>query len=488
MTSSTTPGFARGPAIQPRPRRAHPGLLTQVQLLFLATLVAIDAGCLWIGHWLAHLATRQGPQVVLGPFNEWLALPVVHTILLLAAFVWRRMYQRRRPILHLDETIKILFMNGILVLLLLAVLTMLLVDFEVYRRHVLFIWAFTSLLVSVGRIIHTQFQWSAQSKGIGAQRVLLVGSGQTAAIILQKVHSTPKLGFVVAGAIPSDNGTSRLDGVPVLGTVDEIPEVVAAHDIDEVIIGMPEASQEEIVRLISICQEEKVGIRVFPDLFQIMAQEVSIGDLSGLPLLTMRDVALQGWKVVVKRAIDIVVSVSALVFLSPFFLLASLLIRLESAGPVFHTQVRMGLDAVPFDMLKFRSMRVDAENEGPGWTTPDDPRRTRIGRFLRSKSLDEFPNFINVLMNEMSVVGPRPERPVYVEEFRRVVPNYMERHKEKGGITGWAQINGLRGDCSIEERIKYDLWYIENWSIGLDFKIMAVTAWKILFRTHPDAY
>lgn len=470
-------------------KRARPGLLTQVQILFLVTLGITDTICLGLGHYLAFLITRLGPEVVLGPFFEWLPFPLLHLPLVLGTFIWQHMYQRRRPISHLDETIRILFVNGILVLVVLAVLAMLLPDLDLYRRQVLYAWCFTSLLIAVGRILHTQIQWSAQSRGVGADRVLLVGRGETPRIILQKVRDTPKLGFFIVGAVSDGIKPGEfLDDVPVLGHLADIPALIHEHDIDEVIIGMPEAAHGDLVAIINSCEREKVGIRILPDLFQIMAQEVSIGDLAGLPLLTMRDVALQGWKLTLKRSIDIVFSILVLLFLSPLFLLGALLIKLESPGPVFYTQVRMGLDAIPFHMLKFRSMRADAEAGGPGWTTPDDPRRTRIGRFLRAKSLDELPNFINVLMNEMSIVGPRPERPVYVETFRQVVPNYMERHKEKGGITGWAQIHGLRGDSSIEERIKYDLWYIENWSIGLDLKIMAHTAWKILFRSRPDAY
>ncbi len=165
-------------------------------------------------------------------------------------------------------------------------------------------------------------------------------------------------------------------------------------------------------------------------------------------------------------------------FLSPLMMLVAFLIRLDSPGPVFFAQERMGLDAKPFKMLKFRSMRQDAEANGPGWTVKDDPRRTRIGAFIRKVSIDEWPQFINVLMGDMSLVGPRPEQPAYVEQFRQSIPRYMDRHREKAGCTGWAQINGLRGDTSIAERTKYDLWYIENWSLWLDFKIMLRTAFR----------
>jgi Undecaprenyl-phosphate glucose phosphotransferase len=265
-------------------------------------------------------------------------------------------------------------------------------------------------------------------------------------------------------------------GAPVLGATDDIPRLIKTHRLDEVIIAMPDASHQEILSIIARCEGEKVTVKVFPDVFQIMASEVSIGDLNGLPLLTVRDIALSGWRLTLKRAVDIVGSAAALILISPLMTLVTILIKLDSPGPVFYAQERMGLDANPFMMLKFRSMKPDAEAEtGPVWATEDDPRKTRIGAFIRRFSIDEFPQFINVLVGDMSLVGPRPERPVFVEQFKKSIPRYMDRHKEKAGITGWAQINGLRGDTSIIERTKYDLWYIENWSLLLDFKIMVRT-------------
>jgi exopolysaccharide biosynthesis polyprenyl glycosylphosphotransferase len=224
-----------------------------------------------------------------------------------------------------------------------------------------------------------------------------------------------------------------------------------------------------------------VAVKVFPDVFQIMASEVSIGDLGGLPLLSVRDTGLRGWRLILKRAIDMMGSVVGLILLSPFMMLLAILIKLESAGPVFYTQERMGLDGKRFMMLKFRSMRANAENEtGPVWATHDDSRRTRLGTILRQISFDELPQLVNVLLGDMSLVGPRPERPIFVEQFKKSIPRYMDRHREKAGMTGWAQINGLRGDTSIIERTKYDLWYIENWSLLLDFRILIRTFLQIL--------
>jgi exopolysaccharide biosynthesis polyprenyl glycosylphosphotransferase len=238
---------------------------------------------------------------------------------------------------------------------------------------------------------------------------------------------------------------------------------------------------------VSKCDRGKVAVKVFPDVFQIMASEVSIGDLGGLPLLTMRDTALRGWRLTVKRGIDVAGSALGLVFLSPIMILLAVLIKLDSEGPVFFPQERMGLDEKRFMMIKFRSMRTDAEaSSGPVWTSLNDARRTRLGAIIRRFSIDELPQLVNVLLGEMSLVGPRPERPMFVEQFKSSIPRYMDRHLEKAGMTGWAQVNGLRGDTSIIERTKYDLWYIENWSLALDFRIMIRTFLRVF--VDPSAY
>ncbi|MGD2077207.1 MAG: exopolysaccharide biosynthesis polyprenyl glycosylphosphotransferase, partial [Chloroflexota bacterium] len=228
----------------------------------------------------------------------------------------------------------------------------------------------------------------------------------------------------------------------------------------------------------------RVSIKVFPDIFQFVASEADIDDLGGLPLLSIRNYAMRGYLLIFKRLMDLIGAVVGLIIFSPLMVLTALAIKLESPGPVFFIQERMGLDGKPFLMVKFRSMREDAESQGPGWTTDNDPRRTKLGAFLRRIEMDEMPQFINVLLGEMSLVGPRPEQPYYVNLFKQSVPRYMERHREKAGMTGWAQVNGLRGDTSIVERTKYDLWYTENWSVLLDIKIVLRTLWQI-FAVRP---
>jgi Undecaprenyl-phosphate glucose phosphotransferase len=345
---------------------------------------------------------------------------------------------------------------------------------------IVYAWLLTVLLVGVGRAAIIWLRTRLRQRPSLADRLLIVGTGDVGRMILQKARQTPHLGYEVVGFVNGDSQPGQqIMGVPVLGSVEDLPSLIEKYCIDEVIVGLPELTHQEALTIISRCERGRVGIKIFPDLFQIIASELSIGDLGGLPLLSVRDVALRGWKLTLKRVVDIIGSSILLIALSPLLMLVAIVIKLESPGPVFYVQERMGLDARPFWCLKFRSMSRDAEKDGPGWTSANDPRRTRVGSLLRRLSIDELPQFINVLLGDMSLVGPRPERPVYVDQFRRSIPRYMDRHREKAGLTGWAQVNGLRGDTSIAERTKYDLWYIENWSLWLDFKILVRTALNV---------
>jgi exopolysaccharide biosynthesis polyprenyl glycosylphosphotransferase len=274
----------------------------------------------------------------------------------------------------------------------------------------------------------------------------------------------------------------------VVGGYDAIPQMIDQHNVNQVIIALPDSQRTELSDIVTLCQRGRVDIKVYPDMFAYVAREMSFDELGDIPLVTVRDIALRGWKLSLKRALDITGALVGLVFLSPFLLFTGLLIKLDSPGPVFYTQERMGLDGKPFQMIKFRSMRIDSETTGPGWTRPDDERVTRLGRLMRATSWDELPQLINVLLGEMSLVGPRPERPVYVQQFRERIPRYMERHREKAGMTGWAQVNGLRGDTSISERTSYDLWYVENWSLWLDIKIIIRTVLQVVLRRARNAY
>ena len=471
-------------------RNSRPGVMKRAQFFFMLALVVIDLGSVWLAFWSAHTFLQRDPDIVIGPFREFLLLPGAYTAVLVILYFSQRMYQRRRPVTHLDELFKITVYNLLAMLFSVALLTLFARDFQYHRALILLGAGLTIVYDTIGRVVHAQLQWQAQARGIGDDRVLLIGASEIGQMLLQKMLTHPKLGYQVIGVVDAGKGDRALTDLnaPMLGSLVDVPAIIDRYAVDEVIIGLPESSYQDLVNIISLCEREKVGIRVFPDVFQIMASEVTIGDLGGLPLLTIRDVALQGWKLAVKRGMDMLLSGAGLVMLSPFMLLTALLVKLDSPGPVFYSQERMGLDARPFKIIKFRSMRQDAETDGPGWTTPDDPRKTKLGVFMRRFNIDELPQLVNVFVGDMSLVGPRPERPVYVEQFRQIIPRYMDRHREKAGLTGWAQINGLRGDTSIVERTKYDLWYIENWSIGLDITILIRTVLQTIFGTNRNAY
>lgn len=453
------------------------------RVLFTLSLVLVDAAMGSLAFFAAYLIRLWTRGAEIGPFTDYLPLAAIQAGNTLLAFFFNKFYHRRHAALLLDETYRLVGAVTVATLLTIAFISFALRDTLQYQRSMIVLaWAAGLLTLTLGRAIHGRIQRRLQRRGVGADRVLIVGTGEVGRMILQKIQHTPGLGYRVIGfADAGSNGQrapAKVMGLPVLGTVEDLPMIIEDQTIEEVIIGLPEATHQELVGIVSQCEREKVSIRVFPDVFQIMASEVTISDLAGLPLLTIRDVALRGWKLTLKRLVDVVFSSVFLLFTSPIMMLTALLVKLDSPGPVFFAQERMGLDAKPFKMLKFRSMRADAERNGPGWTIKDDPRRTRVGTFIRKTSIDEFPQFINVLMGDMSVVGPRPEQPAYVEQFRQSIPRYMERHREKAGVTGWAQINGLRGDTSIAERTKYDLWYIENWSLWLDLKIILRTGFK----------
>jgi Undecaprenyl-phosphate glucose phosphotransferase len=327
-------------------------------------------------------------------------------------------------------------------------------------------------------------RWRA---GIGLKRILIAGSGELGRLVADKILEHRELGYQIVGFVddraPGDHLGYR--GLPLLGTIDDAPEISARESIDHLYVALPPEQHVRMLELIDSTSREMLDVKVVPDLLQVIALRARLEDLDGIPVININDVPLQGFNSVVKRAIDIAISSAALLVLAVPFCLIAALVKLTSRGPVFYRQERMGLDGKPFMIHKFRSMREDAEREsGPVFASHDDPRRTPLGRLLRQTNIDELPQFWNVLKAEMSIVGPRPERPLFVKQFKDRIPQYMLRHKVKAGITGWAQVNGWRGNTSIEKRIEYDLYYIENWSVRLDLKIMWLTVLKGFFQKH----
>ena len=283
----------------------------------------------------------------------------------------------------------------------------------------------------------------------------------------------------------NDDNQLGYRGLPLLGSLTDAEQILKQEHIDQLYVALPLDQHVNMLKLIEISNRECVDVKVIPDFLQFITLRARLEELDGIPLINVNDVPLRGFNSAIKRVVDIGCSSAALALLSGPMAIIAAAIRLSSDGPILYRQERMGLDGQPFELLKFRSMYQDAESEsGPVWASENDPRRTVTGKVLRRFSLDELPQLWNVLMGDMSLVGPRPERPFFVEQFKDRVPQYMLRHKVKSGITGWAQVNGWRGNTSIEKRIEYDLYYIENWSVVLDFKIMWLTIVHLSFHRH----
>lgn len=448
-----------------------------------------DLGMAAMAYYLAYELRMRVPiptPLNLGPFSVYTGQLVTHVLSVGVTFFFFRLYHSSPGGSRIDLFYRILSAVSTATLLATALSFLTLrTDQGLTRGLIIYHWALSAVLITIGRALTGRLAGYVRRRN--PERLLLVGTGEVARMILQKTLQS-RLGYRLVGFVGPSDGPQDVAGLPVLGTASDLARLIREYHVDEVIIALADASHEDLMELVAICEAEHAMVRIFPDLFQIMAAEVAISDLDGLPMLTVRDVALRGWKRAVKRGMDLIVSGVGLVLLSPFLMLIAGLVRLGSKGPVFYAQERVGLDGKPFPMLKFRSMRVDAEaDSGPVWASEDDPRKTRLGGLLRRTSIDELPQLINVFLGDMSLVGPRPERPVFVEQFRQVVPRYMERHAEKAGMTGWAQVNGLRGDTSIVERTKYDLYYVENWSFFFDLKIILRTIVNIL-RGDRNAY
>jgi exopolysaccharide biosynthesis polyprenyl glycosylphosphotransferase len=446
--------------------------------LYVLALIVSDLIMLRLAFVLAyHLRVLSGtrPDQPPDPPSTYDDLALICALVIMLVFAVRRLYIPRRGFGRVDLLYQVAAAVGI------GWLAALSVTFFVYRaleppRLMLVYWALLSIvLVWLSRLVLDALLRDAHRRGRDLERILIVGDGEQAQLVEAKINAAPELGYRIVGFIGNGSSSARVQ--PVVGDLKDVPRVVREQGVGEVIIAWAGISHPDLVDLIAGCTQQRVDIKIFPDIFELMAREVETSELTGLPLMRVRDVTLRGWMRFLKRALDVAVSWSLLVLLSWWFLLMALLVKLTSPrGPVLYVQERVGIDGRPFYMLKFRSMRPDAEAEsGPVWAVPNDPRRTRLGEIIRRFSLDEFPQLINVLLGEMSLVGPRPERPEFVAQFAKLVPRYRERHMEKAGMTGWAQVNGLRGQTSIVERTEYDLFYVETWSLAFDVKILLKT-------------
>jgi len=452
-------------------------VFNRLQRFWTSIKIAIDVAVLAVAFALSYFTRfdvlHGAPRP---PTRETLITLLLVLVLFPVAYRQSRLYATNRIRTHLEEVFE-LFKATITASLVLVALTYF--GRERYSRLTLALFAgYSFVLVAATRVAFRVWLEALRRRGLNLKSILLVGAGELGERVVETIEHHRELGFRVTGVLSRDlllPGTT-VRGVPVIGTADEVERILTEHPVDQVILALPSEDTGLLKTLMGKLALRTVDVKIVPDLFQYVTLYGGLEEFGGLPIVSLQGGPLEGWNLVAKRVFDSLFSAAALILVSPILLVVALLVKLTSKGPVLYKQERMGMDGAVFPILKFRTMRTDAESSGARMATAGDDRRTPVGAFLRRTSLDELPQLFNVLRGDMSLVGPRPERPVFIEEFKRQIPKYHLRHKVKAGITGWAQINGLRGQTSIAKRIEYDLYYIENWSLLLDLKILVRTA------------
>jgi exopolysaccharide biosynthesis polyprenyl glycosylphosphotransferase len=461
---------------------------------------AVDASFVFvafgIAYWLRY-RMEIGGEVVPGfsqPFSFFYDIVILLMIVTLAVFQLRGLYRLPRWTSFLDEAL--IIASSATTAIAIIILYSFLQRFFPSRLIFIYAWILMIVLLISKRLIVRMVRQMLWARGIGVDRLLIIGAGRAGQRIMQHIYGNPQLGYRVVGFLgdqPADANWGiaterRVERPPYLGDTGAIEDTIRRHDVSEVIIALPPAQHRDIFRMIQQCRQMDVSFTFLPDLFEMALDRVTIHEVAGLPLIELRESRIRGWNYVLKRAMDIVISSAVLILTAPLLALISLSIKLDSAGPVFLRQVRVGRDGEEFICYKFRSMVQDAErrkqelmskegNNGPLFKMKNDPRVTRVGRFLRKTSLDELPQFFNVLLGEMSVVGPRPQVPSEVDQYEDW---HFQRLDVTPGLTGLWQVNG-RSDLSFDEMVKLDLYYAENWSPWLDIKLMLRTVPAVLF-------
>ncbi len=448
----------------------------------------IVVGSILASYWYyEHLAPlrREGPTSP--PIGPYLAAIPVSIILYLFALAINRQYLSWRG-RNLAELLLGQYSGiGLAAVLILATISLLNLGFYYSRLTITYMVLLTAVLMTTERYFLRQYETRLRRQGIGAERVLMVGTAPGSEMLLTRMRMFPQYGFLVCGVLDDDRQAGSLFAeVPVIGKVDELPEKARQLRADQVFIALAEEDRARLLHLVKVCEDQQLEFKVVPDLLDIMSSRAEVNAIDGLPLVGIRRSRLIGFNALLKRMIDVIVSSVALVILAvPLLLLAILIMLTSPNGPVLFRQERIGMKRKPFVVYKFRTMIPNAEAEiGPTVAKPDDPRATPLGRIMRRLSLDELPQFWNVLKGDMSLVGPRPQPTFFDERYSSEVPRYLERQQVRPGLTGWAEVNDLRGAAPIADRTIYDVYYIENWSIVLDFKIMMLTGLRMFFQRH----
>ncbi len=448
--------------------------------------VVLDAAVIVVSYILAWYLRFASPfsnvgedvgVLPMGTYFNMLFLIVPGYLLLYYNF---NLYTPKRATVHKYEILNIFQANTVGMILLMAG-WYLVSQIHFSRGMMAYFYVINIVLMGIERSLIRSLLQYFRDKGYNLKYILLVGYSRAAEEYIRRINDNPQWGYVVRGILDDSVPRGTLyQGVKVLGEIENLLYILPQSSLDEIAITLPLKDYNNLEHIVDICEKSGVHTKFIPDYNSMFPSRPYTEDLMGLPVINIRYVPLTNtlnW--IAKRAVDVVVALVGLVISSPVMLLAAIAVRCTSRGPVIFRQERIGLHNKPFKMYKFRTMEVQKPSaEQKGWTTKDDPRVTKVGKFLRRTSIDELPQLFNIIKGDMSVVGPRPERPQFVEKFKEEIPRYMVKHQVRPGLTGWAQINGYRGDTSIKRRIEYDIFYIENWTMSFDIKIMILTIFK----------
>lgn len=459
-------------------------MIKKHQLFFNLMLFALDGFVLTVAYFAAYIY-KWGFYPISQMNYIYLRAPLWMIPLLLVIYFFMEVYSPMRSRLFRKEMLLVIRGHAVGMAIVYGLLY--LTKMYIYSRVVLFAFGFLGvLLLLTERYTVRRVLRYLRKIGYNQKHLLIIGAGKVGIDFAQKVISNKEFGYNVLGFLDDDVTKlgSEILGSRVLGDCRHLPDLLDTNGVDEVIVALPLSAYDKYHDIVDTCEKAGVRVRIIPDYFDYLPGRLKIEEFDEFPLLNIRYVPLDDpFNRFIKRLFDLAVSMIAILLAAPVMIGVVIGVKLTSPGPVFFKQERVGLNNHPFKMLKFRSMRVAIDNSAETkWTTSDDPRKTKFGAFIRKTSLDELPQFLNVLFGDMSVVGPRPERPFFVEQFKEKIPKYMVKHQVKPGITGWAQVNGWRGDTSIEKRIECDIYYIENWDLLFDIKIMLLTVFKGLIN------
>ncbi|TMC31306.1 MAG: undecaprenyl-phosphate glucose phosphotransferase [Chloroflexi bacterium] len=474
--------------VAPQPRTATAAIFGRPNWLPLVLILG-DAAIAGVSVILAYeyrYHLDRIPQVVREPlaFGPYVAaIPVVIAIYLFALSI-NQQYRSWRGRTLVDQLFAMASGSALAAMLMLAGMS-LYRGFEYARLTFVYTVIIAAVLMTAERYLLRQYETRLRRRGIGTERVLMVGTGTGSQLLIQRMAMFPQYGYHVSGVLDDhlELGSS-FAGTPVVGRIGDLRQLIPRMGVDQVFVAVPGATNDEILHLVKTCDDLQAEFKLVPDLLEVMSTRAAVDAIDGLPLIGIRRSRLRGPAAVLKRAIDIVISAVALIITSPVMLVIAIAIKLTSPrGPIFFRQPRVGLHDQRFTVYKFRSMIPDAEAQtGPVVAAPDDDRCTPVGRVLRRLSLDELPQLFNILKGDMSLVGPRPMPIFLVERFTEEIPRYLERHQVRPGLTGWAQVNDLRGGEAFADRAMYDIYYVENWSLALDLKILILTAARVFFQ------